>query len=202
MDLVINVDALDKSQAAVVSAADLTAVDELRQLVLGTQEPLSIVFVDEDGAVVSWQASGSVTIAVGLGSPNVNGEATLTATDDFTAANPRVGELNLNTAALRQALYQFCAGRTPGSWLTLEIAKTDASGSTETLALLNVFVKWRVLTYPITESGLTSVGFKLVTAPTSPSDPGNVGEAAYDDEFFYVYTPAGSWARTPISDWS
>jgi hypothetical protein len=151
VNLVINVDATDKSEAAVVSAADRSPVDEIGQLILGNQEPLTIGFCDDTGATPAWVTDPAVILIVGLGKPDLNAGRLYTALDDFTiVGETRQGLLNLDTAALRSALVAIFAGpgTDAGRWLTIEITKLAADGSSETMALLNVMVLWRVLDSP------------------------------------------------------
>lgn len=151
MNLVINIDATDKSEAAVASVADRTPVDELDELILGNQEPLTIAFCDDAGDIPAWVTDPVTMLVVGLGLPDLLGGKSYAATDDFDIdGTTRTGVLNLDTTALRDALALACknCAEDAGRWLTLEIAKVDANGQTETLALLHVMVLWRVLDTP------------------------------------------------------
>lgn len=145
MNLVINVDALDKSEAAVNSASDRTAVEQLEKLVFGDDEPLTVSFCDDAGATPSWVTDSDVGVSVGLGIPDVGGAQVLAQAEPLTIDGAtRVGVLPLTGTPLQQALQQACDCRR-GRWLTLEIRKTDENGLLETLALLNVFVALGVL---------------------------------------------------------
>lgn len=146
MNLVINVDATDKAAAAVVSSTDRTPVDELRELVLGNQEPLTLDFCDDTGARPSWVTNAAVSLVVGLGRSGIDGSQAYAISDPLAiTGNTRTGTLDLGTTALQQALYSWCSCGKRGKWMLLEVRKADASGNFETLALLNVFVLWRVL---------------------------------------------------------
>lgn len=151
MEVTIIVDALDKTASAVESATDLTAVDQLQLLVLGNNEPLTLSFVDNDGAAPAWVTDSTTGLAVGLGNPDVDGAQSYTSTTSFTiSGSTRVGTLSLNTAALRTALFNAivsgrCGNRNQALF-TLEVRKTTAAGNIETLGLLPVYVSSKVLT--------------------------------------------------------
>lgn len=139
----------DLTQVAIVSATDRTPITDILQMVLGNQEALTLNFVDEEGAVPSWVTDAGVSLTVGVGTPDAIGEQLYAATSFLTVSgNTRVGTLDLNTALLRDAAYRLKesrCGTLPGAWLTLELRKTDASGNRDTIALLPVFILWRVL---------------------------------------------------------
>lgn len=152
MNLVINVDALDKTNSAVESASDRTPVDSLEMLTVGNVEPLTVAFCDDDGATPAFQSDANTTVTVGLGVPDVDGaqsyaSATLT-------GSPRTGTLDLDSTTLRNASYTWqCArhqGRN-GKWFTLEVRRvTTVLGSitaAESVGLLPVFVALPVLSY-------------------------------------------------------
>jgi hypothetical protein len=150
MELVINVDALDKTNSAVVSATDRTAVDDLEMLTVGNVEPMTVRFCDNDGVTPSWVADADTVVAVGVGAPDVDGGQSYASTT--LTGSPRSGVLDLDTAALRSASYswQCCRhyGRL-GRWFTMEIRRTTyVTGSitaAESVALLSVFVALPVL---------------------------------------------------------
>jgi hypothetical protein len=146
MNLVINVDANDKAAAAVNSVSDRTPVDDLRDLVLGNQEPLTIAFCDESGATPAWVTDVTTQVIVGLGQPGIDGSQDYALSAPLTiSSSTRVGTLSLVSVALQNALFKFCACGRPGGWLVMEIRKTDSGGNLETLAMLNVYVLWRVM---------------------------------------------------------
>lgn len=151
MDLIINVDALDKTNSAVVSTSDLTPVSDLQQLILGNQEPINLSFVDSSGAVPTWVTDWSTGVAVGLGTlgliniPGMNTAKLCAVTVSFAISGTmRIGVLNLNTIDLIAALYGQPGGRR--SWgplqmpFTLEVRITTSAGLVQTLGLLPVIV--------------------------------------------------------------
>lgn len=157
MILVINVDALDKTVAAVVSISDLSPLGDVQNLTLGNVEPLTISFIDSSYAVPAWVTDSTTALAVGIGIPDINGALNYSSTTSFSiSGTTRVGTLSLNTALLRAAMYrpwpiggQPASGAiqaayglpVPGaSMFTLEIRRTTAAGVIQTLALLPVFV--------------------------------------------------------------
>lgn len=204
MELTINVDALDKTASAVESATDLTALDQLQLLVLGNNEPLTLSFVDEDGAVPAWVTDSSTGLAVGLGQPDVDGGQLYTSTTSFTiSGNTRLGTLSLNTSALRSALFNAivggrCGNRNQGLF-TLEIRKTTAAGNIETLALLPVYVSSKVLTTNPDSQGV-ALPYGIVPIPSITSLTG--GGATALDGIITTDKPAGytvllSYSRIP-----
>lgn len=148
MDLTINVDALDKTDSAVISAIDRTPLDDLQTLVLGNLEPLTLRFCDDDGATPSWVTDATTSLAVGLGNPDVDGAQLFTSTTSFAiSGSTRVGTLSLNTSLLRTAVYNaLVCKRGNIARFILEIRKTTAAGTVETLGLLPVPVASKVLT--------------------------------------------------------
>jgi hypothetical protein len=148
MELTINVDALDKTTSAVVSADDRTALSELQLLVLGNIEPLVLSFCDSDGGTPAWVTDSSTGLAVGLGNPDVDGAQAYASTSTFgISGTTRTGSISLNSAALRTAVYnaRICAPK-KFALFTLEIRKTTAAGLVETLGILPVYVATKVLT--------------------------------------------------------
>lgn len=148
MELTINVDALDKTDSAVVSASDRTVLDELQLLTLGNLEPLTLSFCDDDGATPAWVTDATASLAVGIGNPDVDGAQLFTSTTSFSiSGSTRVGTLSLNTSALRSAVYNgIQCKRSSIARFTLEIRKSAAAGTVETLGLLPVSVAAKVLT--------------------------------------------------------
>lgn len=139
----------DLTQVAIVSATDRTPITDILQMVLGNQEALTLNFADEDGSVPSWVTDAAVTLTAGVGVPDTTGGQLYAALSALTVSgNTRVGTIDLNTALLRDAAYRLKDSRCgvlPGAWMTLELRKTDASGNRDTIALLSVYVLWRVL---------------------------------------------------------
>ncbi len=69
MKLVIDISALNKTQAAVVSVTDVTPVTQIQQLILGTTEPINLKFTDSSlspPAAPSWAGSATPSPFVSL----------------------------------------------------------------------------------------------------------------------------------------
>jgi hypothetical protein len=48
---------------------------------------------------------------------------------------------------------------------------------------------------------LTSLTIAAAAAPSAASDPGNIGEIAWDTGYIYVCTAANTWERVAIATW-
>ena len=48
---------------------------------------------------------------------------------------------------------------------------------------------------------LTSLTIASAAAPSAASDPGNIGEIAWDTGYIYVCTVADTWKRVAIATW-
>lgn len=205
MDLTINVDVLDKTSSAVVSASDRTELEELQLLVLGNIEPLTLRFCDDDGATPSWVTDSTTTLSVGIGNPDVDGAQLFTSTNIFTiVGSTRVGALSLSTATLRTAVYNALQCRRGSiASFTLEIRKTAPTGAIETLALLLVRIASKVLTDNPDENGQGLLVTAKVGTSTVAIDAESV-TVTFDDEFsdseYYcsmsIEVPAG---QLPVS---
>lgn len=152
MNLTINVDALDKTASAVVSASDRTPVDSLEDLTVGNVEPIAIAFCDSTGATPAWVADAGTTVSVGLGRPAVDGGQSYASATLAIGGVGRTGTLDLTSATMRGAAYNPWGYPRPGRrgvFLTLEVRRVTVSGVTttaaETLALLEVFCPLPVL---------------------------------------------------------
>ena len=49
---------------------------------------------------------------------------------------------------------------------------------------------------------LTSLTIASAAAPSAASDPGNIGEIAWDTGYIYICTAADTWERVAIATWS
>lgn len=120
-------------------------------------EPLNLYFYDDASTVSSWATDATVTLSVGLGTPDPSNSDLYAVTTSFTVASPRVGTLALNTSQLTVALGSAAyrrrgwygqaapgAGSVEGLFF-LHVRKTLASGATETVGLLPVTVQAGVL---------------------------------------------------------
>lgn len=200
MELVLNVDALDKTAAAVDAVATRTVLNEIQQLTLGNSEPLTLTFCDDDGATPSWVTDSSTGLAVGLGLPDVDGGQLFTSTTAFSiSGSTRVGTLNLNTTALRNAIYNYQDCNRYGAFFKLEVRKISATGSVQTIALLSVWVASRVLTLSPTENSAAQP-FGIVPLPSISSLTGGGATAldGIDDTLLPTgYTVLLSYNRLP-----
>ncbi len=161
MDLCIYTAAPDKSLAAVTSTTNLTSVVNLEQLVLGDTPLLNITFTNGTAAP-SWAGDSGYSLAVALGTPDVNGQSDATTATVFTAITGGwSGRIPLTTQFLIDQLALAVgsavdwsrfpyASRIPGprpygGWFLLQIKVTDPDGNGVTYAELRVFVRNRVL---------------------------------------------------------
>lgn len=203
MNLTINVDSIDKTEAAVESASDRTVLDDVEMLTLGNIEPLTLAFCDEDGATPSWVTEASTTLAVGLGNPDVDGAQLYASTTSFTiSGSTRIGSLSLNTTALRTALYNALAcKRGSVARFTLEIRKTSSAGQIETLALLPVNLASKVLTEsPIEDSSSTAEKMGIESIASAAESVSIVFDSAFPSSVYYcsmsIEVPSG---QLPVS---
>ena len=200
MELVINVDALDKTASAVDAASTRVALDSIQQLTLGNSEPLTLSFCDDDGAAPSWVTDSSTGLAVGLGAPDVDGSKLYTSTTAFLiSGSSRIGTLNLNTTALRNAIYEGVGCGRAGVMMVLEIRKVASDGGVQTLGLLNVWVANRILTLSPSENSVPAP-FGIIPLPSISALTG--GSASCLDGVDDTYLPTGytallSYGRIP-----
>jgi hypothetical protein len=108
-----------------------------------TGEPLVISSIDDAaGTISSWVTDASTTLVVGLGDPDPSNYYTYASALGLSiSGNTRVGNLALNTTALKNAVTAV----RPFTPYTLQIRKTTA-GVTQTMALLKVQVVQGVIT--------------------------------------------------------
>ncbi len=154
MELTINVDSLDKTNSAVNSTSDRTAVDSLETLAVGNVEPFIVSFCDDNGAVPAFVTDAGTVVSIGLGIPTTTGSQSFATVNLTVSGSTRIGSLDMDSQTLRDAValvgcVQYC-GRN-GRWLTLEIRRvTTVTGTitaAESIALLSVFVALPVLAY-------------------------------------------------------
>ena len=175
MELTINVDATDKTLAAVVSASDRTPLTDVELLVIDNLIPLTLSFCDDDGAVPSWVTDAGTTLAVGLGNQDVSGSQSFTSTTIFSiVGSTRVGELSLNTGALRNALANklVCARGSQTRFVMEVRKKIAATGALQTLALLQVFVAGKVLPVDPLNPEVVGTAITSLTGDVTASGPG------------------------------
>lgn len=170
MKLVIDIAALDKTRAAVVSITDVTPVNEIQQLILGTNEPLNLTFTDSSlspPAAPSWAGMAGYTPTVGYGGLDADGLLKFTSTSTFvTQTAGWTGTLDLTTQKLIDAVKLQCGyavdwarfgggfagtrgplqGRPQYAWFYLEIVITvTATSAVVGYAVLRVPILNRVL---------------------------------------------------------
>jgi len=155
MELTINVDEPDKTNSAVVSATNRTAVAELDMLIVGNVEPLTVSFCDSDGATPSWVTDAGTVVAMGLGRQEVDGaQLYASAASLAVTGSTRTGTIDLDTVALRTAASAWtccCHRNHNGIWVTLELRRVTTVAAVvtaaQTVALLPVFIALPVLSY-------------------------------------------------------
>lgn len=152
MDLLIYTGETNPAQSLVTSASDLTRLDlpdDLRQLVLGTVEPLTVKFLSAASTYESFSADPSYVVVASLGYLTAEGLDVFAETTLSTAiADGKSGNLSCDTAALslnlRAALvrpYQTQAQ------FVLQISVTDPNGNRRVWAQAPVWVNGRVTVF-------------------------------------------------------
>jgi hypothetical protein len=144
----INVSATDITNAAVVSITDDTPVTELKQLVLGDDEPLTVQFTD-GAAAPAWASDATYVLTVAVGAPTPAGLDDLASTSTFTlASSTRTGSLDLSGATIvdyvRVNIGSY-PGRRSGIGMSLQIRITTPTGKRITYAQLPVLVQSPVI---------------------------------------------------------
>jgi hypothetical protein len=148
MDLIIDVTATDITQAAVTSVTDDTPVTELKQVVVGDDEPLSVQFTT-GSAAPSWASDATYVLTVALGIPTPAGIQDLASTSSFTlTGSTRTGSLDLTGAALtdylRTTLSNYPRWRS-GLGMALQVRVATPAGKNITYAQLSVIVQSPVI---------------------------------------------------------
>lgn len=144
MDLLILTTATDRSLAAITSATDVTALegpDAFPQLVLGTNEPLTVKHLSAASTYEAWSADAAYTVTASLGVITAQGLlAYTTATLSTVISNGKSGTLNLTTSELVSAASCGMHAWPPRQSLvlTLQITVTDGSGNKRVYAQLPV----------------------------------------------------------------
>jgi hypothetical protein len=151
MDLFILTTALDRSAAAITSAAVVTPLvgpDDFPQLVLGTQEPFTVRHLSAAGAFETWSADPLYTVTVTLGRLSANGmDALATADLSSVVTNGKAGSLSLTTQALSDAIRAL---RFPRGTFVLQVTVTDDSGNKRVFAQIQVTVVGSVPPFTLT----------------------------------------------------
>lgn len=148
MDLIIYTGATDISQAAVTAIASTTAVDELKQLVIGDDEPLTVQFTTGTAAP-AWASDATYVLTVCLGVPTPSGLEDLATTSSFTlASSTRTGSLDLTGTALtdyaRTHLGSY-PGRRYNLGMVLQVRIATPASKNITYAQLPVIVQCQVI---------------------------------------------------------
>jgi hypothetical protein len=148
MDLIIDTTATDLANAAVVSVTDDTPVDELKQLIAGDDEPLTVQFTNGTSAP-AWASDATYILTVALGFPTPAGIEDLASTSSFTlASSTRTGSLDLSGDALVDTLRIYVGNipsRRSGIPMSLQVRITTPAGKKITYAQLPVLVQSPVI---------------------------------------------------------
>lgn len=148
MDLIIDTTSTDITNSAVTSVTDDTPVSELKQMVLGDDEPISVQFTDGDAAP-AWASDATYVLTVALGAPTPAGLDDLTSTSTFTlTGSTRDGALDLSGARLvdwvRVNIGNF-PGRRSGIGMWLQVRIATPTGKNITYAQLPILVQSPVI---------------------------------------------------------
>lgn len=150
MDLLILTSALDRSAAAITSAADVTPLDgpdDFPQLVIGTTEPITVKHLSAASAYEEWSDDPDYTVSVALGTLTATGlDVYASAALSDVITDGKSGSLALTTSALANALAARLgwACRPRAFILTLQVAVTDPEGNRRVYAQLPVALKGTV----------------------------------------------------------
>lgn len=149
MDLIIDTTATDLTSAAVTSVTDDTPVAELKTLVIGDDEPLSVQFTD-GSAAPAWASDAAYVLTVALGWPTPAGTEDLASTSSFTlVGSTRTGSLDLTGELLRNTARIYLGNfpsRRSSLGMALQIRVETSAGKNITYAQLPVLVQSPVIT--------------------------------------------------------
>lgn len=148
MDLFIDVTATDITAAAVASLTDSTPVTELKQLVPGDDEPLTVQFTT-GSAAPAWASDATYVLTVALGFPTPAGIEDLASTSTFTLLTAtRTGSLDLSGDLLVNTLRLWLGNnpwRRTGIGMSLQVRVQTPTGKNITYAQLPVIVQSPVI---------------------------------------------------------
>lgn len=191
MKLVIDIAAKNSGRlesAAVTSITNTTVVSALPDLELADNEPIDITFTDSSASPVaspSWAGAAGYTLAVSLGTLDINGLQAMTSTTSFVPQTGGwTGSLALNTQFLIDAVamqvgYSVDMARFPGGlrppgpiqglprngWFYVQIQVIDPSSNAITYALLRLRVFNRVRPQSVgTDAGDTAAVYAWILA--------------------------------------
>lgn len=216
MDLYILTTAADKSQAAVTSTTDDTPVSNLEQLVLGDSPEIAVRFTNGTAAP-AWAGDSDYAFAIGLGIPDVNGQANATAATDFSAISGGwQGHLTLSTQRLidQMALAvgsavdwtrypmqtQMPRPRPYGGWFIMQIRVQDPDGNITTYAELRVFVRNRVLPASVVTTGSDEPPVITLEGAITGTSNTRVVPTAFTRSYNASTNSAGDTTVTPDGD--
>lgn len=147
VDLLLYTGATDLTDAAIATAASVSVLATLPELVLRDNEALTIKFLSAASTYESWTIAGGYTVSAVLGTGTTDGTQNYAAAGGFTdIANGFSGRIDLDQDDLAGAIVAQRNRRPnqPGGWFTLQIAVTDSSSRTQTYATLPIFVRTSV----------------------------------------------------------
>lgn len=148
MELIIDTTATDITNAAVTSVTDDSPVSELKQLVLGDDEPFTVQFTD-GSAAPAWASDATYVLTISVGIPTPAGLDELASTSTFTlSSSTRSGSLDLSGATIvdyaRVNIGNY-PGRRSGIGMALQLRITTPTGKRITYAQLPVLVQSPVI---------------------------------------------------------
>jgi len=199
MTLYIDTEATDITNAAVVSVTDDTPVEELKQLVPGDSEPLTVQFTS-NGAAPSWASSSSYVLTVALGFPTPAGIEDLASTSTFTLnGSTRTGSLALTGAQLINTLRLWLGNypwRRTGIGMSLQVRIATPTGANITYAQLPVIVQAPVILITPAEESAQPTLDSTPTAGEQPSASGNLTVTPASQIHIETITPITGVAGT------
>lgn len=142
--------------------------------------------------------AGAITLAAGSGTQisQVGNQLTISSAQTFTTLNGETGDLTLVGGENIQISTQDGLITVSGN------DSSTVNGLTGNVAIvagpnINVATTGQNVVISGEQGGIQWVS----PSPSSPSDPGNVGDVAYDNSFLYVYTAQG-WRRASLGAWN
>lgn len=155
----------DKTASAVVAVASSAQVEDLGNVVLGDSEPMMIKFTT-GSAAPAFAGDATYSLTASLGAVTTDGSLSYVSTSSFTPITGGwSGRMSLDTSDLIAAVGNapgcqpssaFGNSAPRGKYLVLQLQVTDPSGFTDTYALLQIFVEWRVVVTPSTDTNSTT----------------------------------------------
>lgn len=207
MDLLILTTAKDRSAAAITSASDTTALEGpegFPQLVLGSNEPLTLKFLSAASTYESWSADATYTMTASLGYLSATGLDVLTeSTISTLITNGKSGTLSLTTTDIVNAMDLAITGRRDSVLMTLQITVTDASANRRVYAQLPVQVNARVPSFIPSQGSRPSENFvtrsevdSLLTTSTTAASTATAAAATATTQATTATTQASNAATS------